>query len=62
MSNRRNFLQKIGLGSAALFIGPKVFSSQTIKKAYNNSQNKPPIVISTWSHGLQANEEACNIL
>lgn len=60
MANRRNFLQKIGLGSAALITAPQLFASQ--EKGLNKANYAAPVVISTWSHGIGANAEAIHIL
>lgn len=55
-TSRRSFLAKTSLGIAALglfkYTGANVFSIQ----------NKFPVVISTWRHGLAANEAAWKIL
>jgi len=62
MATRRNFLNKLGLGSAALLAAPKLFASQANEKSLNKTNNPPPIVISTWSHGLEANADAIKFL
>lgn len=62
MANRRNFLQKLGLVSAALFSAPNLFANQTSKMAKAKLKYNAPIVISTWSHGIQANAEAMSLL
>ena len=59
--NRRNFLKNSLLASLGA-----VFSS-TFSKPLNTSLNNitiknEPIVISTWKHGLKANEKAWSIL
>ncbi|MEO0899208.1 MAG: N(4)-(beta-N-acetylglucosaminyl)-L-asparaginase [Bacteroidota bacterium] len=56
MTNRRNFLKITGLGGLLTAIGckPETTTSTT-------PTNKP-IVISTWNHGLAANEGAWNVL
>ncbi|MFV0564259.1 MAG: isoaspartyl peptidase/L-asparaginase family protein [Flavobacteriaceae bacterium] len=61
MSNRRNFIKKATLGT----IGASTFFSckEAIKAGITASpENTPPrqkpLVISTWNHGLPANEEA----
>jgi isoaspartyl peptidase/L-asparaginase-like protein (Ntn-hydrolase superfamily) len=58
MSTRRDFLQKLGLGSAAFVASPKLFAHSS-RKIVNS---KPPIIISTWSHGIPANEKAMEVL
>lgn len=58
MANRRNFIRKLGLGSAALLTVPHLFANQKDRKNSSETNFKSPIVISTWSHGLDANKEA----
>ncbi len=62
MATRRNFLQKFGLGSAALLAAPKLFASNAPKKGNHKTEYTAPIVISTWNHGIQANKKAIQIL
>lgn len=57
MTQRRSFLKKISL--SALTLG----STNTIVKAFTSKANATkPIVVSTWHHGLAANEAAWKIL
>ena len=60
MANRRNFLQKLGLGSVALLTAPKLFANK--EKGLNKTDFVAPIVISTWNHGIEANAEAIKVL
>ena len=62
MATRRKFLHNLGLGSAALLTAPKLFANQEIEKRIIKNQFLPPIVISTWSHGIPANTEAIRVL
>lgn len=62
MPTRRSFLHKLGLGSAALIAAPKLFAIEPIEKKNAISKLAPPIVISTWSHGIEANADAMQIL
>ncbi|MFG4003174.1 isoaspartyl peptidase/L-asparaginase [Flavobacterium aquidurense] len=64
MTNRRNFLKKTAMASAAVAL-----SSFTVKSEGNEEQNelpdgkvRKPIVLSTWRFGLQANEAAWEVL
>lgn len=57
MLSRRSFLAKSGLLGAGI-----VVSRSGISVPILSSQNKFPIVISTWKHGLPANEAAWKIL
>ncbi|MBN2238045.1 MAG: N(4)-(beta-N-acetylglucosaminyl)-L-asparaginase [Bacteroidales bacterium] len=62
MNSRRKFLQKLGLGSVALITAPTILAQEAKNDQRAINKYKPPVVISTWSHGIQANEEAMNIL
>ncbi|MFN5910952.1 MAG: isoaspartyl peptidase/L-asparaginase, partial [Bacteroidota bacterium] len=63
MTDRRKFL-KIGLAGAAIAtIDPLRAGDQYLNKAEIVSQiKKSPIVISTWNHGIAANEAAWKVL
>ena len=59
MSSRRNFLQKVVVGSAAVLTGEKIFAgTKSISKPVLNN----PIVISTWDFGKEANVGAWEVL
>lgn len=61
MNNRRNFLKRSALiSSIAGLTGVKAYASLPEKKANNTAAG--PMVISTWQHGLAANEAAWKIL
>ena len=62
MKNRRQFLKGTVLGAAGALILPKAFTRSTLNKTNPHSQSGFPIVISTWNHGLAANEAAMQIL
>ena len=53
MTTRRQFLIRTGAGLAALSAG---------KIAFAEVEEKRPLVISTWKHGLASNEQAWKIL
>jgi N4-(beta-N-acetylglucosaminyl)-L-asparaginase len=53
MTSRRQFLKFSALGTAASLLMPKLARSATVNK---------PIVVSTWEHGVPANDEAWKIL
>lgn len=57
MVSRRNFISKSTLAVSGAMLAPRVFANtvQTVSTSF-------PIVISTWEHGLPANEAAWNIL
>lgn len=61
MNKRRNFLKKSITGTIGSFLLPKISSSK-IKLENNYSKKGVPIVISTWKHGIDANEGAMQIL
>lgn len=56
-NTRRNFLQKLGLGTIALGVLPRIGNATT-----NISQTNKPIVLSTWDFGIKANEQAWEVL
>ena len=57
MISRRSFISKSSIAVAGIGLAKPVLSSNSFQ---NN--NKLPIVISTWNHGLPANEAAWKIL
>jgi N4-(beta-N-acetylglucosaminyl)-L-asparaginase len=60
MSSRRDFIKKSALASAFVLGGmPEIKASTTLK---TKTSGKKPIVISTWSFGVPANEAAWKIL
>ena len=61
MENRRNFIKGGILGVAGTVIFSKLISAKT-GKTNPNSEKGHPMVISTWRHGLAANEAAMDSL
>lgn len=61
MSNRRNFIKGTVLGTLGTLLLPRLTNLKGSKKN-TNSQKGFPIVISTWNHGLAANEAAMQVL
>ena len=57
MISRRSFLAKSSLMLAGAGVATKAFSNSVFQSA-----NKFPVVISTWNHGMAANEAAWEIL
>jgi N4-(beta-N-acetylglucosaminyl)-L-asparaginase len=57
MISRRSFITKSSLAVAGIGLMKNGFSSNTLQ-----NKNKLPIVISTWNHGLPANEAAWKVL
>lgn len=57
MSNRRNFIKKSALGTLGVssLLGCDELNNANIIKTY-------PRIISTWNHGLEANQKAWEIL
>ena len=63
MSNRRTFIKEGLLVSGILMVpGTIVKAFETIGSPSKNEKVNKPIVISTWRHGLPANEAAWQIL
>ena len=57
MISRRSFLAKSSLLLAGAGVATKAFSNSVFQSA-----NKYPVVISTWNHGMPANEAAWEVL
>lgn len=57
MISRRKFIAKSTLATAAAGIAPQVMASTKTQNKYQR-----PLVISTWEHGMPANEAAWQIL
>lgn len=57
MVSRRIFLAKSSLMLAGIGLATKAFSNTVFQ-----SENKYPVVISTWNHGMPANEAAWKVL
>lgn len=57
MINRRSFITK-----SAVLVGGAAFSSNIFAKSATSGNPEWPIVISTWNHGLPANEAAWKVL
>jgi N4-(beta-N-acetylglucosaminyl)-L-asparaginase len=60
-NNRRSFIKKLGIATAALAINPLDLMAAELPEPTVTAVNKP-IVLSTWNFGLKANEEAWTIL
>ena len=58
--SRRRFLKNLGLASAGLAIKPITSTAQTTAKSLPIKDS--PLVISTWIHGMEANEGAWSVL
>jgi N4-(beta-N-acetylglucosaminyl)-L-asparaginase len=61
MKNRRNFLKKSAIGALSAMVLPKITNAKMEKKN-KHSEKGFPLVISTWKHGLPANEGAMKVL
>ncbi len=59
MTNRRQFIKKSALGAAGAIVG---ISSESFAKTTLPSGTNKAVVLSTWKHGLAANEGAWKIL
>ncbi|MFT7588394.1 MAG: N4-(beta-N-acetylglucosaminyl)-L-asparaginase [Limisphaerales bacterium] len=65
MSNRRKFIKTAVLGTAALSLNSCAESSEESEAGspvITSKRTDDPIVISTWNHGMPANEAAWEIL
>jgi len=67
MYDRRDFLTKTALASLGLGIvgcntGEKSNEEPVTDKNKNNEKQVKPLIIATWIHGIEANEEAMKIL
>ena len=62
MKNRRNFIKGTLLGATGALLFPKLITRTTSPKQNPHSQSGFPMVISTWNHGLAANEAAMQVL
>ncbi|TZF95087.1 N(4)-(beta-N-acetylglucosaminyl)-L-asparaginase [Chryseobacterium panacisoli] len=60
-NNRRSFIKKLGIATAALAVNPLDLMAAELPGPTVKAVNKP-IVLSTWNFGLKANEEAWTIL
>ncbi|HEU4717208.1 MAG TPA: N(4)-(beta-N-acetylglucosaminyl)-L-asparaginase [Bacteroidia bacterium] len=63
--NRKIFLQRTALFTAATSMGVSPFSKDDIRRKEKKNPNSSPgfpVVISTWNHGMPANEEAWKTL
>ena len=61
MKTRRNFLKKSAIGAIGTILLPKIIKAK-MDKTNKYSKKGFPIVISTWRHGISANEEAMEVL
>ncbi|WP_299527128.1 isoaspartyl peptidase/L-asparaginase family protein [uncultured Lutibacter sp.] len=63
MKTRRNFIKLTALGSAAVFTSSCLTSEkENVSDSKLQKDIKKPIVVSTWNHGLEANEASWKIL
>src|SRR5579884_2770262 len=60
MTSRREFIKKSALATAFAITGDKLISAENSERVV--SEVKKPIVLSTWSHGIPANDAAWKIL
>jgi isoaspartyl peptidase/L-asparaginase-like protein (Ntn-hydrolase superfamily) len=61
MSNRRNFIKGTALGAIGALLLPKLSDLKSPKKNPSSSVGLP-VVISTWNHGIPANDAAMEVL
>lgn len=60
MSNRRNFIKKAAIGTIGISYAFSPLKAESIIKEgfINTKKLNKPLIISTWNHGLAANNEA----
>lgn len=58
MTNRRSFIKKSALLGSSLIVGKVLLSQEQEKTKPIHPDKQISLFISTWNHGLQANEEA----
>jgi len=58
--NRRKFIEKASAAGLAGLIGSRLKLDAT--PMYNSEESRVPVIISTWKHGIPANEEAMKTL
>ncbi len=61
MIDRRKFIEKVA-AAGALSLVPSVIKSQEIQASTDNESGSLPVIISTWKHGLDANDAAMSVL
>jgi isoaspartyl peptidase/L-asparaginase-like protein (Ntn-hydrolase superfamily) len=61
MKTRRNFLKKSAIGAVGTMLLPNITKAR-MNKTNKQSEKGFPIVISTWRHGIPANEGAIKVL
>lgn len=64
MGNRRDFIKKATIGTLGITstLGGNAFSMTNKQAPFDKKSPIKPLIISTWNHGLAANEEAWNQL
>jgi N4-(beta-N-acetylglucosaminyl)-L-asparaginase len=60
MDSRRLFLKKSLLTSTLLI--PSVLTDAAILHKKKKSKGKKPLILSTWNHGMPANDKAWEVL
>ena len=61
MINRRKFIEKVA-AAGALSLIPNIISARNVTALQQSETNNIPVIISTWNHGIEANEAALNVL
>lgn len=63
--NRRKFIKKSALSASGLMVGSALIANSTSpnpKPSPGGESNSGPVIISTWRHGMEANEAALKTL
>lgn len=61
MIDRRKFIERVA-AAGALSLVPNIITSQGLAVVNNSETDSLPVIISTWNHGIDANEAAMNVL
>lgn len=62
-TNRRSFIKKSALTASGVIAGGSIISKSAFADQFDESFNTSvPVVISTWRHGLEANEAAMKVI
>ena len=61
MIDRRKFIEKVA-AAGALSLVPSIIKSQDIQASSHNESGSLPAVISTWKHGIEANDAAMEVI
>ena len=61
MPDRRTFIKNSIFASSSLVL-PTLFRGDERRKSYISTEKHKPLLLSTWNHGVAANEKAWSVL